>query len=99
MSRTFKTDKYRMARGGYSRLMDIHCRECGDKLFEYQKDGKGDLRRLYLDRIFPKYPTTKELTCPTCGEILGSLYVYEKENRKAYRLYQDAVVKKVKRLR
>lgn len=93
-----KKDKYSEARGGYSRLFELRCRKCNTFLTLYQKDDPknvvGSLRRLYLDRFIPATKTTSVLKCSKCKEPLGTLYVYEKENRKAYRLYQDAIVKR-----
>ena len=100
----FKRDKYREARGAYSRMLNISCRKCKSLVAVYQKDGPGNLRRMYLDRIFgpaslvrgvQRLPVFK---CKECGEVLGTLYVYEKEKRKAFRIYQDAVIKKVRKL-
>ncbi len=74
----------------------------------YQKDGPGNLRRLYLDRIFsPENLTDLQklnlkdipvLKCNKCNEVLGTPYIYIKENRKAFRLYQDAITKKVEKI-
>ena len=74
----------------------------------YQKDGAGSLRRLYLDRILsPRKLATLEnrrldeipkLTCPKCKEDIGVPHIYKKEKRKAFRLYQDALAKKIKKL-
>lgn len=99
-------DTYRKARGGYARLLEICCRKCDSLIALYQKDGSGNLRRMYLDRIsYPrqltklqnkKWSTLPVLQCQKCKEILGTPYVYEKENRKAFRLYVDAVVKRVR---
>ena len=75
----------------------------------YQKDGAGNLRRVYLDRIFaPKQLVNlqdnsinkvKKLICPNCKEDLGTPYIYKKENRKAFKLYQDSLIKKVGKLK
>jgi hypothetical protein len=74
----------------------------------YQKDGPGSLRRLYIDRIFgpKKYvglekreiKEIRNLVCGKCTEVLGVSYIYKKENRKSFRLFQDAVVKKIRKL-
>ncbi len=105
---TFKKDKYWEARGRYARLLAIHCRKCKDLICIYQKDGPGNLRRLYLDRIVhPKNLAALRdkqlkkiilLKCKNCNEILGTHYEYKKEKRKAFRLYQDAVSKEIKML-
>ena len=64
-----KSDKYRKSRGGYSRFLDIYCDHCGKKVFIYQKDGLGELKRLYLDRIISDKPikSNSSLECPHCG--------------------------------
>jgi len=92
-----KNDKYRIARGGYSRFLNLYCSSCKSHLLLYQKDGLGILKRLYIDRIFSKEISkkTKELTCKSCKKVIGTFYVYTKENRPAIRLYQDAIFKKV----
>jgi ribosomal protein S27AE len=68
------------------------CGKCGEFLFEYQKDGPGILKRLYLDRI-RKELKQKNLTCPNCKQLLGIATIYKKENRPAYRLFAGALVK------
>lgn len=103
----FKRDKYKQARGGYSRMIDIYCRKCENLVAVYQKDGPGNLRRLYMDRIFSpndlvdlQKQELKEipvLKCSRCGEILGMPFIYQKEKRKAFRLYVDAVSKKLRK--
>jgi len=103
-----KRDKYKSSRGGYSRLLSIFCRKCGILIVTYQKDGPGNLRRLYFDRIFSpqKLVNLQKLNikdipflkCNKCNEVLGTPYIYTKENRKAFRLYQDAVMKKINKI-
>ncbi len=98
-----KRDKYKSARGGRSKLLDILCRKCGTPVLVYQKDGPGGLLRLYLDRIrFPQdlaglrhlpLGDIPYLKCPACGELLGAPYIYAKEKRPAYRLRKDAITK------
>ncbi|MAG47825.1 hypothetical protein CL617_04420 [archaeon] len=104
-----KKDKYKSSRGSHSRILNISCRKCESFVLTYQKDGPGNLRRLYLDRIFsPKNLTDlgkksiKEISllkCKKCDETLGNAYIYEKENRKAFRLYQDSIIKKIRKLK
>ena len=92
----FKNDRYRRTRGGYSRLLEIRCLLCNEKTCLYQKDGPGNLRRMYVDRIIE--PTVsllqKNLTCSN-GHVLGVKIIYEKEGRPAFRLFVDSVVKKI----
>lgn len=92
-----KNDKYRKARGGHSRFLEVSCESCGTFLFLYQKDGPGPLKRAYIDRIIKPegMGKVKQLTCKSCKKMIGTYYIYEKEKRPAYRLYQDAVTKKI----
>lgn len=100
-----KKDKYKSSRGGYSRLLDVSCQKCNNKVLVYQKDGPGNLRRLYMDRIFSPdslvalykkdIQKISPLKCKECGFIMGIPYIYIKEKRKAFRLFQDAIIKKI----
>lgn len=105
MKVVFKNDKYKKSRGGYSRLLSISCEECGKHICDYQKDGPGILRRMYLDRISnsKRYSGLQNilekniprLECVPCNRILGTCINYEKEDRLAYRLFVGAVTKKI----
>ena len=92
----FKNDKYRKKRGGYSRLLQISCQKCDSLICLYQKDGPGNLRRMYINRIFdPKISLSrKDLTCSK-GHLLGVKTIYKKEKRPAFRLFVDSVIKKI----
>ena len=89
-----KNDSYKKRRGGESKLLTISCRKCQSYICLYQKDGHGGLFRLYLDRIFEPAVAIfdKELICPN-GHILAVAMIYEKENRRALRLFGDSVSK------
>ncbi len=91
-----KNDKFKKAQGGYSRLLQISCRKCNSVICMYQKDGPGNLRRMYLDRIVDPQVSVmrKDLTCQK-GHLLGVKIMYEKENRPAFRLFVDSVAKKI----
>ena len=103
-----KNDKYRKKRGGFSRLLSVYCRSCNKFVLKYQKDGPGNLRRLYLDRIVEPANFTNlvnknikdlpNLSCPKCHELLGTPMMYRKEQRKSFRLFQDAIAKKISSL-
>lgn len=93
----FKNDKYKKARGGYSRLLSISCEHCDLHLFNYQKDGPGMLKRMYIDRISESgdMDLNTNLVCPSCKKLLAVPTIYEKENRPALRLFVGAVTKKI----
>jgi len=100
-----KNDKYKRSRGGHSKLLDIQCAKCHEHLFNYQKDGTGTLKRMYLDRIYDSMrysglenisiKDVPKLICPKCNEIIGLPYTYKKENRSALRIVNVGVVKKM----
>ena len=102
---SFKRDKYKKSRGGYSRLLDLRCAKCSEHLFFYQKDGPGMLKRMYLDRIFEsnKYSglenqplkSIPQLICSQCSTLIGVPYIYEKEKRLAFRLFVGGVIKRI----
>lgn len=93
---SFKEDQYKTARGGRSRFLKITCEGCGAFLGIYQKDGPGNLRRMYLDRLHvSKIGKEKDTMCPACNRVIGTSIVYKKEQRPAIRLYVDAVVKQI----
>lgn len=89
-----KSDKYRESRGGYSRLLEIRCSFCDEKLFNYQKDGPGIIKRLYVDRIYGNVEGSS-LKCKNCNKLIGSLTIYQKENRPAYIIHLGAIKKKI----
>jgi hypothetical protein len=95
----FKNDKYKKTRGGYSRLLSISCQKCNKHICNYQKDGPGNLRRMYFDRIIdPEVSISrKDLSCPN-KHLLGVKIIYDKENRPAFRLFVDSVTKKIIKL-
>lgn len=91
-----KNDKFRHTRGGKSRLLSLACSQCQTNFCNYQKDGPGDLKRLYLDRMLPMGKiATKEIKCTGCEKLIGVQMIYEKENRPAIRLIPGALAKKI----
>ncbi len=96
MKTAFKNDKYKNARGGYSRLLEIRCQKCNKIICHYQKDGPGSLKRMYIDRITGEHVSISgsNLNCPE-AHLLGIKMTYEKENRLAFRLFLDSVTKKI----
>lgn len=87
-----KSDRYSRARGGNSKLIKLFCSSCKGELLTYQKDGIGNLRRLYADRIQEDIKN-KDLRCKNCNNLIGVLIIYKKENRPAYRLISGSFIK------
>lgn len=88
-------DKFQKSRGGYSRILEILCGHCGNRIAYYQKDGPGILKRMYVDRFIDIEPKGEVLTCRFCSTALGTKISYKKEDRLAYRLFVGAVSKKI----
>ncbi len=89
-----KDDNFRKSRGGYSRLLEIGCSFCNTKLLNYQKDGPGIIKRLYIDRIYGDIHSSS-LRCKNCGKLIGNLTIYKKENRPAYAIQLGTIKKKI----
>lgn len=93
-----KKDKYLRARGGTAEMIDISCARCQEVVLHYQKDGKGQLLRCYLNRIEgpPEYeaigrndsvkePKDMPLLRCKCGNLLGTP-MRHRDGRLAFRL-------------
>lgn len=100
-----KHDRFMSARGGTSAFYNVYCAGCRQWLLLYQKDGKGNLFRLYLDRIHApeklamlhhsvggsaKFPG---LVCTHCNASIGVPMIYKREGRPAFRLVPGAIVR------
>ena len=101
-----KNDRYRKSRGGKSELLDIFCSGCDDFILLYQKDGKGRLLRMYLDRIhapdkildlanrdFSSVNDIANLVCGGCDQVAAVPMEYSLEKRFAYRLIPERTYK------
>ncbi len=76
--------------------MEISCEKCRGFICFYQKDGPGNLRRMYLDRITkPDVPINNKMLSCKKEHLLGAKIIYKKEKRPAFRLFVDAVIKKI----
>ncbi len=94
-----KNDQYRKSRPGQIRFYNLYCTSCGHHVCLYQKDGRGSLIRLYNDRVVAPddvmQPNPRELRCKHCSTLLGTAYIYEKEQRPAFSILPGAIARKV----
>lgn len=102
-----KNDQYRKARGGKAFVVSVICTQCENEVLVYQKDGDGQLKRCYLNRILSpesleglQHNTAiqhqkdlPDLCCPTCDVVLGSP-IRHHDGRLAFRLRQGFFKKK-----
>jgi len=89
-----------------SRIFQIYCSKCGSEVCVYQKEGAGNLLRIFLNKIispnnmvemFKTIKTKRDLhglKCPSCGELIGVPMIYDKDNRLAFRLIPNKIIKK-----
>ncbi len=94
MEYELKNDRYRRARGGKAKLLNISCAKCETQLAVYQKDGPGPLKRMYFDRIMTPFSLLR-LQCNKCHHVIGVPYIYPKEKRKAFMIEQGSIQKKL----
>ena len=92
-----KNDSFKKSRGGYSTILEISCSSCNKKLFNYQKDGPGIIKRMYIDRIYGDVKG-QNLKCKNCNKLIGSLTIYQKESRPAYSIKYGTIKKKIIKL-
>jgi len=100
-----KTDRYRQARGGNSKILNLYCTLCGSFIVQYQKDGPGSLIRMYLDRIIgpaellQAYGSARStndmqnLLCPGCQTCVATPMLYLAEKRLALRVRPGSLLK------
>ena len=100
-----RKDKFTKARGGSSKLLSIFCAQCNTEILLYQKDGPGDLLRMYLDKIlapddlvvkvsgYTNKSEMESLACRKCYTLMAVPMVYDKEDRLAYRIVNGEIKK------
>jgi len=101
-----KHDSHQSSRGE-AHLLNISCTRCETLILKYQKDGKGNLLRCYINRIFypEEYSTLQNsmlvqqpkdmpnLECQNCKTIIGTPIRHD-DGRLAYRLIKGTYMKK-----
>ena len=92
-------------RGGTAQWLLLLCGTCKKEITLYQKDGPGQLLRLYLDRITGSqgerpfkninYEQIKNLSCLACNSVIATPMIYGKDDRPrtALRLINNGVEK------
>ncbi len=101
--REIKKDKFWRDRGSVHIVIEIACNNCNCSIMIYQKDGRGNLHRVYLNRILApeslaslqdKIASVKQLhllKCE-CGRMIG-IPMHHWEGRLAFRLVHGAYQK------
>ncbi len=71
-------------------ILTISCAHCKEYVITYQKVGRSNLVKMYLDRIVDSAVDLDNIpgaiSCPICQRQLATKYVIKRENKIAYRL-------------
>ena len=97
MKKIYTSDKYTKGRGKYVKQIEVHCANCSEYIFSYQKEGNGVLEKLFFDLILDRLSVKNniKLVCPKCDKLLGTRFIFGKEKRDAFKLYPGAVYWKI----
>lgn len=102
-----KNDRYRRARGGKAFVIELQCSKCTAIILIYQKDGDGQLKRCYFNRILAPAELERlqhnpnirqpndapKLVCPQCRLVVGAPICHH-DGRLAFRLRLGSFLKK-----
>lgn len=103
----FKLDSSYKRRGGTAQWLIIRCKCCSELLCLYQKDGSGNLYRLYADRMSNidgnrqlqrlNVHHNGNLACPSCHVVFAVSMIYRKDvhPRLAFRIISPGITKTI----
>lgn len=81
----YKNLNHRKVKG--SHLLLISCGNCKSEIAKYQKLGKGNVLRMYKDRIIESNVELKgDLICPNCNNKMAVKALLKKENKEFYKM-------------
>ncbi len=97
MKKIFTSDKYTKGRGNFVKKIEIRCNNCSEYIFSYQKEGNGELEKLFFDLILDNLSVKNgtKLVCRKCEKLLGTRFIFGKEKRDAFKLYPGAIYWKI----
>ncbi len=82
----YKNPNYRKARG--SHILLVSCGYCKTDIAKYQKVGRGNLFRMYTDRIIKSSIDLSKnhgaLFCPNCKKQLATRVTLKRKKKEAY---------------
>ena len=74
--------------------MIVSCGYCKKDIVSYQKEGRGGLINMYVNRIVSSEMDLevedKGLFCPNCKEQIGSRMLLKSENEEAYKMIRSS---------
>ncbi len=79
---------YKKVKG--SHMLMISCGYCKTDIAKYQKLGKGNLLRMYIERIVESSIVfSNDLVCPNCSKKLGRKISLKKKDKEAYKMIRS----------
>ena len=89
---TSKKTGYFRERGKKAKIINVLCSKCDNLIFIYQKDGIGELKRCYLNRIIE--PEYQKNNVPPRTKVRGLTGTCFLDDRSADHILKDAVLKR-----
>ncbi len=85
----YQNPKYRKIKR--SCILLVSCGNCKKEIVKYQKLGKGNILRMYVDRIIEaNIKLSRDLICPDCEKILGRRVILKKEGREFFKMIRSS---------
>lgn len=85
----YSNPKYRKIKG--SCILLVSCGNCKKEIVKYQKLGKGNILRMYMDRIIEgNIKLSGEFICPDCDKLMGRRVILKKEGREFFKMVRSS---------
>lgn len=84
----YKNTSSRKIKGSY--ILLVSCGNCKTDIARYQKLGKGNVLRMYIERIIESsIELTDDCICPMCGKLLGTRVILKKDGKEFYKMIRS----------
>ena len=84
----YKNSSYRKIKASY--ILLVSCGNCKTEIARYQKLGKGNVLRMYIDRIIESnILITEDCVCPKCAKVLGTRVTLKKDGKEFYKMIRS----------
>lgn len=84
----YKNESSRKVKGSY--ILLVSCGNCKTDIGRYQKLGRGNVLRMYIDRIIESEIDLKnDLICPSCNKLMGTRVSLKKDGKEFYKMIRS----------
>lgn len=84
----YENSSSRKIKGSY--ILLVTCGNCKTDIVRYQKLGKGNVLRMYINRIIESsIELTDDCICPNCGKLLGTRVSLKKDSKEFYKMIRS----------